>query len=147
LGFPPWRCWRAWEKNAPLHLQPPRRRPPRPSRKRLSISPQGGAPTPTVAEAPIDLATPPAPTPTVAEAPIDLATPPAPTPTVAEAPIDLATPPAPTPTVTEAPIDLATLQELGRLSLGDTAIIGPFEVTIQKPPSGRPGGGLLISSL
>ena len=40
--------------------------------------------------------------------------------------------PTPTPTVTEAPIDLATLQELGRLSLGDTAIIGPFEVTIRE---------------
>jgi hypothetical protein len=74
----------------------------------------------------------PAPTPTIAEAPIYLPTPPAPTPTVTEAPIDLPTPPAPTPTVTEAPIDLATLQELGRLSLGDTAVIGPFEVTIRE---------------
>jgi hypothetical protein len=40
--------------------------------------------------------------------------------------------PTPTPTVTEAPIDLATLQELRRLSLGDTAVIGPFEVTIRE---------------
>jgi hypothetical protein len=40
--------------------------------------------------------------------------------------------PAPTPPVAEALIDLATLQELRRLSLGDTAVIGPFEVTIRE---------------
>jgi hypothetical protein len=32
----------------------------------------------------------------------------------------------------EALIDLGTLQELRRLSLGDTAVIGPFEVTIRE---------------
>jgi hypothetical protein len=40
--------------------------------------------------------------------------------------------PAPTPPVAEAFIHLATLQELRRLSLGDTAVIGPFEVTIRE---------------
>jgi hypothetical protein len=40
--------------------------------------------------------------------------------------------PAPTPPVAEALIDLGTLQELRRLSLGDTAVIGPFEVTIRE---------------
>jgi hypothetical protein len=40
--------------------------------------------------------------------------------------------PAPTPPVAEAFIHLAILQELRRLSLGDTAVIGPFEVTIRE---------------
>jgi hypothetical protein len=40
--------------------------------------------------------------------------------------------PAPTPPVAKEFIHLAILQELSRLSLGDTAVIGPFEVTIRE---------------